>query len=185
MNEISQPYMRKFVLVFFDDILVYNPTWEAHLQHVGEVLTLIQPHQLSVKFKKCEFGKRELEYLGHIISNIGVIVDQSKVQAMLDWQVPTTVTELRGFLGLTGYYRKFVRDYGLIAQPLTNLLRKGKFTWDSDAATAFTRLKTSMTTTPTLALPDFSKLVVVDTDASGDGIGAVRSQNGQPIAFMS
>lgn len=185
MNDIFRPYMRKFVLVFFDDILIYSPTWEFHLQHVREVFSMIQKHHLSVKFKKCEFGKRELEYLGHIISSTGVNVDQSNVRAMTALPVPTTVTELRGFLGLTGYCRKFVRDYGLIARPLTNLLRKGKFVWDYDADQAFNNLKTAMTTTPTLALPDFSKPFVIKTDASGEGIGAVLSQQGQPIAFMS
>lgn len=114
MNDIFRPLMSKSVLVFFDDILVYSPTWETHLQHVREVLGLIQKHRLSVKFKKFEFGKQELEYLGHIISHKGVAVDHSKIKEMTDWPAPTTVTELRGFLGLTGY--------GLIARPLTNLL---------------------------------------------------------------
>ncbi|WZZ69974.1 hypothetical protein YC2023_081344 [Brassica napus] len=180
MNDISGHTCASSCLFFSTTFLS-----TTHLQHVREVLSLIQHHQLSVKFKKCEFGKRELEYLGHIISNTGVTVDQSKVQAMTDWPVPTSVTELRGFLGLTGYYRKFVHDYGLIARPLTNLFRKGKFTWSSKADTAFNKLKEAMTSTPTLALPNFSMPFVIETDASGDGIGAVLSQNGQPITFMS
>lgn len=125
MNSIFWEHLRKFVLVFFDDILVYSRTWEEHLEHVQIVMRILQQHQLFVKLKKCEFGKFELEYLGHIISGTGVKVDQGKIQAMLDWPLPTTITELRGFLGLTGYYRKFVKDYGIIARPLTNLLKKG------------------------------------------------------------
>lgn len=184
-RHLSPSHEEVFVLVFFDDILIYSPTWEAHLQHVREVLRLIQQHKLSVKLKKCEFGKRELEYLGNIISNTSVTVDQSKVRAMTDWPFPTTITELCCFLGLTGYYRKFVRDYGLIARPLTNLLRKGKFLWSSEADADFNNLKREMTTTTTLALPDFSKPFVIKTDSSGEGIGAVLSQAGHQIAFMS
>ncbi|XP_013601199.1 PREDICTED: uncharacterized protein LOC106308599 [Brassica oleracea var. oleracea] len=184
-RHLSPSHEEVFVLVFFDDILIYSLTWEANLQHVREVLRLIQQHKLSVKLKKCEFGKRELEYLGNIISNTSVTVVQSKVRAMTDWPFPTTITELCCFLGLTGYYRKFVRDYGLIARPLTNLLRKGKFLWSSEADADFNNLKREMTTTPTLALPDFSKPFVIKTDASGEGIGAVLSQAGQQIAFMS
>lgn len=123
--------------------------------------------------------------MGHIITNTGVKVDGSKVKAMTDWPIPTTITELRGFLGITGYYRKFVRDYGLIARPLTNMLRKGRFIWDTVAEEAFNKLKVAMTTTPTLALPNFSKAFVIETEASGEGIGAVLAQDSKLIAFMS
>ncbi|XP_023638085.1 uncharacterized protein K02A2.6-like [Capsella rubella] len=185
MNDIFRPILRKFVLVFFDDILVYSPTWDSHKSHVEQVFSILRQQKLAVKLKKCEFGQRELEYLGHIISDAGVKVDKSKIQAMLDWPTPTTITELRGFLGLTGYYRKFVQDYGIIARPLTNLLRKGSFGWGPEADKAFLKLKDAMTTTPTLALLDFTKTFVIQTDASGDGIGAVLTQDDQPIAFMS
>lgn len=185
MNSIFRPLMRKSVLVFFDDIFIYSQDWESHLMHVREVFQILQENQLCVKFKKCDFGRQELEYLGHIITNKGVKVDQSKIKAMLDWPAPTNITELRGFLGLTGYYRKFVKDYGIIARPLTNRLRRGKFAWDDEAEHAFSQFKEAMTTTPTLALPDFSEPFVIQTDTSGDGIGAILSQNDKPIAFMS
>lgn len=135
--------------------------------------------------KKCEFGKGELEYLGHIISGEGVKVDKAKVKAMLDWPALTTITELRGFLGLTGYYRKFDKDYGLIAKPLTNLLKKGKSEWQQEGEEAFNQLKTALTTTPTLAMPDFNAPFIIQTDASGEGIGAVLTQHGKPLAYMS
>lgn len=159
MNSIFREYLRKFVLVFFDDILVYSRSWTEHLEHVKVVFEILRQQQLFVKHKKCEFGKDELEYLGHIISGAGVKVDKEKIQAMLDWPRPTTITELRGFLGLTGYYRKFVQDYSLIARPLTNLLKKGKFVWCSEADEAFAKLKTAMTTTPTLALTKLHKAI--------------------------
>nr|GMC62899.1 Transposon Ty3-I Gag-Pol polyprotein [Ipomoea batatas] len=159
--------------------------WDAHLRHVEIAFQLLRANQLYLKFSKCAFGLQELLYLGHIVSVTGVKVDPSKIQAMLDWPVPSSVTDLRGFLGLIGYYRKFVHNYGNIAKPLTDLLRKGRFVWTDAALEAFTRLKEAMVTAPTLVMPDFSYPFTIERDASGCGIGAVLSQRGHPIAFMS
>jgi hypothetical protein len=120
-----------------DDILVYSPSLTEHIEHLTEVLKLLRSAHLFIKFSKCSFACDSLEYLGHIISATGVATDPRKTQAMLDWPLPATVTELRGFLGLTGYYRKFVRHYAVIAKPLTNLLKKKSFEWTPAATDAF------------------------------------------------
>ena len=125
MNSIFHPHLRIFILVFFDDILVYSPTWDTHLMHVKQTWALLRQHQFCVKASKCAFGQQELEYLGHIVTNQGMNVDGSKVAAMVDWPRPTNISALRGFLGWTGYYRKFIKTYGIITRPLTNLLKKG------------------------------------------------------------
>jgi hypothetical protein len=185
MNDIFRPYLRKFVLIFFDDILIYSLTLDDHLCHLRTVFSLLQKHSLFVKKSKCSFASSAVEYLGHIVSKDGVAADPSKIQAMVEWPIPKTIKALRGFLGLTGYYRNFVRDYGTISAPLTALLKKEAFRRTEAAEEAFARLKHAMTTTPVLALPDFTKLFVIESDASGVGIGAVLMQEGQPLAFTS
>ncbi|KAL5563739.1 hypothetical protein UlMin_033486 [Ulmus minor] len=184
MNSIFHSHLRTFILVFFDDILVYSPTCKTHIEHVRTILDILRQHQFFIKESKCDFGKQELEYLAHIVTHQGVKVDNKKIEAMVSWPQPANVTDLRGFLGLTGYYRKFVRGYGLLAHPLTNLLKKGSFWWTDKTAGAFKLLNQAMTTTPTLAMPNFSESFIFETDASGDRIGAVLTQQGQPIAFM-
>ncbi|KAH9781715.1 hypothetical protein KPL71_008583 [Citrus sinensis] len=185
MNSIFRPYLRKFILVFFYDILIYSPSWSCHLEHVKQAMEILKQQKFFVKVSKCIFGQQELEYLRHIITCHGVKVDEKKIAAMMSWPKPQTITELRGFLGLTGYYRKFVQGYGVIARPLTNLLKKGQFGWNEEAEEAFNKLKQAMTSTPTLTMPDFSDTFIIETDASGEGIGAVLQQKGKPIAFMS
>ncbi|KAK1607032.1 hypothetical protein QYE76_030705 [Lolium multiflorum] len=185
MNTVLSPCLRKSVLVFMDDILVYSATITEHVAHLAEVFRLLQQHKLYVKGSKCSFACKTLEYLGHIISAEGVATDPQKTEAMVNWPQPTTITELRGFLGLTGYYRKFVRNYAIIARPLTNLLKKKGFVWTDLATSAFLALKEAMVSTPVLQLPDFQKQFVIETDACDLGIGAVLMQDHHPLAFLS
>ena len=119
MNRIFRPHLRKFVLVFFDDILVYNKDLKEHCDHLQRVLSILANHQLHVNGKKCLFAKPQLEYLGHLVSAKGVAADPNKISAMVEWPTPKSLKELRGFLGLTGYYRRFVEGYGAISWPLT------------------------------------------------------------------
>lgn len=179
MKSLDHTY-RSFCWYFFDDILVYSRTWEEHLNHLKVVLKILSKHKFFVKPSKCVFGAREVEYLGHIISHEVVRVDNRKIEAMQCWPKPKTVMELRGFLGLTGYYNKFVRNYGPIAGPLTDLLKKGNFVWNPKVEEAFEELKRAMVSTP-----DFSGTFVVETDASDYGIGAILGQKGRPIEFLS
>ncbi|KAL0533486.1 hypothetical protein IC582_030326 [Cucumis melo] len=139
MNNIFVPYLRKFVLVFFDDILIYSKDEEEHKSHFGIVLATLIEHSLYANKKKCCFAQSRVEYLGHVISGKGV-VDPEKIRAIADWTIPKTVREVRGFLGLTGYYRCFVQHYGCIAASLTQLLKKGGFMWNKEAEEAFGRL---------------------------------------------
>jgi hypothetical protein len=185
MNSILKPCLRRSILVFMDDILMYNTSILDHIEHLRVVFQLLREANLFVKRIKCTFACDTLEYLGHIVSATSVSTDPRKTRAMLAWPLPSNVTELRRFLGLTGYYRKFVRNYGVIARPLSNLLKKKGFHWDDAATEAFAALKQAMSTTPVLQLPDFQKPFVVETDACATGIGAVLMQDHHPLAFLS
>lgn len=184
MNLIFGPY-RRFILVFFDDVLVFSQTLEEHIQHLKTALQLLRENSLFVKLSKCAFAVPEVNYLGHILSTEGVSTDHSKVQDILQWPSPDSVTKFRGFLGLTGYYRRFVRNYGSICRPLYDVLKRDKFQWEEQQEQAFNKLKIVMTSCPILALPNFSKPFTIEADAYGIGLGAVLMQVGRPLAYYS
>lgn len=186
MNHTLAPGNRKYVIVFFDDILVFSITFKEHLQHLRLVLSMLAKHQWKVKLSKCAFAQRQVGYLGHIISSAGVSTDPTKITAIDTWPTPANVKEVRGFLGLAGYYRKFICHYGIICRSLTNLLKKGTvFRWSDIEDSAFRTLKQALVTAPVLALPDFNKTFVIATDACDVGIGAVLMQDDHPLAYVS
>ncbi|XP_042983164.1 uncharacterized protein LOC122312586 [Carya illinoinensis] len=158
MNEVFKPFLQKFILVFFYDILIYSRSEVDHVEHLKMALETLRQQQLFAKMTKCKFGCREITYLGHLISAQGVRADPDKLRAMLQWPLPNSVKGLQGFLGLSGYYRRFIRGYGGIAAPLTQMLRKNSFEWTDEAREAFEKLKAAVTQPPVLALPDFPNL---------------------------
>ena len=184
MNDTFREFLRKFVLIFFDDILVYSESEEAHIQHLKCVLEVMRSQKLYAKKSKCTFATSRVEYLGHFIDKNGISTDPAKIQAVREWPVPVNLKQLRGFLGLANYYRRFVQGFRRIARR-TLLTKKDSFLWSEEATLAFSQLKDALCTTPVLALPLFDQQFVVETDACGHGIGAVLMQNGHPLAYIS
>jgi len=169
--------------VFFDNILIYNSSFDQHIYHLKTTFEVLRFNQLYIKESKCAFTQEQVEYLGHIISKTGMSTDPSKVAAMLDWR-PTSVKGLRGFLGLTSYYYRFVKNYGIISRFLTELLKKDGFHWSLEAKKAFAALTEAVSNVPTLGLPNFSKPFILETNACASRIGVVLVQEGRPLAFF-
>jgi hypothetical protein len=186
MNSVFMLELDKFVVVFIDDILVYSKNEDEHTKHFHTVLQRLRDHQLYAKLSKCEFWLKEIKFLGHTISQDGISVDPEKVQEVMDWKPPTTVRQIRSFLGLAGYYRRFIPDFSRIAKPMTELLKKGvKYNWSQKCEDAFHTLRQHLTTAPVLAQPDNTKPFEVYCDASGTGLGCVLMQDNRVIAYSS
>ncbi|GJX42079.1 putative reverse transcriptase domain-containing protein [Tanacetum coccineum] len=177
MNRVCRPYLDKFVIVFIDDILIYSKTRKEHEVHLGLVLELLKEEKLYAKFSKCKFWLRELQFLSHVINGNSTHVDPSKIEAVKNWEAPKTPSKVCSFLGLAGYYHRFIENFSKIAKSLTILTQKSKtFDWGEEHERAFQTLKDKLCNAPVLALPDRSKDFVVYRNASGLGLGCVLMQ---------
>ncbi|KAF8080898.1 hypothetical protein N665_0917s0014 [Sinapis alba] len=186
MNHILRAYICKFVVVYFDDILVYSTCLEDHIIHLEKVLDTLRLELLFSNLKKCTFCTDQVVFLGFLVSSQGLKVDEEKIKAIQEWPTPTSIGHIRSFHGLASFYRRFVKDFSTIAAPLTSVIKKDvAFKWGPDQDKAFQELKDSLTHAPILVLPNFDKTFEVECDASGTGIGAVLTQGGKPVAFFS
>jgi hypothetical protein len=169
-------------MIFIDDIFIYFESDRDHEEHLRLVLQKLRDNQLHAKYSKCEFWIGEVPILGDIISNGGISVDPAKVKEIMEWRVPTIVTEIRSFLGLAGYYRRFIEGFSKIAESITSLLEKGKeFKWDEKCQESFDQLKERLMSPPVLVMPDLQKGFDIYCDACGQGLGCVLMQEGHEV----
>lgn len=166
MNNIFRPFLLQFMLVFFDDILLYSTSMTNHLTHLTTAFSVLCDHGLKLKLSKCEFAQPSMSYLGHVLFSAGVVVDPQKICCIQNWPKPKTLKALCGFLGIMGYYHKFVCHYGLLTKPIIDMLKRDGFIWSISSTQAFTSLKQSLATTLVLALSDFTQPFILECDAS-------------------
>jgi hypothetical protein len=186
MNKLFMEELDKFVVVFIDDVLIYSKSVEEHEKHLRVVLEKLRAHKLYAKFCRYEFWLEKVAFLDHILTAEGVAVDPEKVEAVSNWQQPTNVSEIRSFLGLAGYYRRFIEGFSKIARPMTELLKKEKkFTRTVSRERSFQELKRRLTTAPVLTLPDIKRDFVIYCDASRQGLGCALMQDGKVVAYAS
>ncbi|CAA0811007.1 Uncharacterized mitochondrial protein AtMg00860, partial [Striga hermonthica] len=186
MNRIFHPYLDQFVIVFIDDILIYSKSQKEHEEHLRVVLETLRREKLYAKFSKCEFWLQRVSFLGHVITQAGIEVDPSKVAAVQNWSTPRSPSEVRSFLGLPGYYRRFIEGFSKIALPLSQLTRKSvKFEWTDRCEASFMELKWRLTSAPVLTIPDPSWSFTIFSDASRQGLGCVLMQDSQVVAYAS
>ena len=186
MHRVFQPYLYQFVVVFMDDILIYSQSEWEHEYHLRIILQLLRDHQLYAKFSKCEFWLTEVRFLRHVVSASSVSVDPKKVEAVMSWERPKSVFEIRSFLGLVRYYRRFIEDFSRLAAPMTRLTRKEvRFDWDDRCEEAFQKLKRRLSSAPILIVPDTGQGYTVYCDASRVGLGYVLMQCERVVAYGS
>ncbi|KAJ9566564.1 hypothetical protein OSB04_002530 [Centaurea solstitialis] len=186
MNRVCRPMLDRSVIVFIDDILIYSKSKEEHVEHLREVLEVLRKERLYAKFSKCDFWLQEVQFLGHLVNREGIKVDPAKIETVMNWETPKTPTEIRSFLGLAGYYRRFIQDFSKIAVPLTRLTRKNEpFVWGEEQEAAFDALRRKLCEAPVLTLPEGVEDLTVYCDASYHGLGCVLMQRGRVIAYAS
>jgi len=186
MNEVLRAFIGRFVVVYFDDILIYSKSLDEHMDHLRAVFNALRDARLFGNLDKCTFCTDRVSFLGYVVTPQGIEVDETKIEAIKSWPVPQTVTQVRSFLGLAGFYRRFVKDFSTIAAPLHELTKKGVvFRWGKAHEESFCTLKDKLTHAPLLQLPNFGKTFELECDASGVGIGGVLMQEGKPIAYFS
>ena len=186
MQRVFQPYLDQFVVVFVDDILIYSQSEREHEDHLRVILQLLRDHQLYAKFSKCEFWLTEVRFLENVVSASGVLVDLEKVEVVKSWERPKSVFEIHGFLGLAGYYRRFIEDFSRLAAPMTRLTRNEvKFEWNDLCEKAFQELKRRLTSAPILIVLERGQRYIVYYDVSKVGLGCVLMQSGRVVAYGS
>jgi hypothetical protein len=179
-------FIGRFVVVYFDDIVIYSKNLEKHVMHLKYVLEILRKERLFANLKKCTFCTDNLVFLGFVVSKRGIEVDEEKVNAIQEWPTPTTISQVRSFHGLANFYRWFVRDFSSLAAPLTKVIKKNvSFKWGKEQEKAFNLIKEKLTNAPLLVLPNFAKTFEIECDASGIGVRAVLMQEKRPIAYFS
>lgn len=177
LKTLLHEFIGKFIIEYLDDILIYSKSIDEYKDHLTRLFAKLANAEIIVNEKKCEFLKTEIDFLGQTLNKSGTEPDKTKVKAIHEWPVPPNLTDLRGFLGLAGYYQRFMKQFATFAEPPTNLLKKDeKFIWDAEQKSAFEKLKSAISSALFLILPDYSQDFVLETDASGVGIGSVLSQ---------
>jgi len=185
MNHVRRSFVGKFIVVYFDDILIYSKSLDEHDDHIQSVLNVLCEQKLYANLGKCTFCTDKVVFLGFVVSGHGVEVDEDKIKAVREWMPPQNASQVRSFHGLAGFYRRFVKDFSTIAAPINELTKKEEpFKWGEAQEKAFEKLKMKLTTAPFLALPDFGKIFEIECDASGVGIGGVLIQERRLIAYF-
>jgi hypothetical protein len=186
MNEVLRAFIRKFVVVYFDDILIYRKSMAAHLYHLRAIFNALRDARLFGNLEKYVFCTDRVFFLSYFVTPQGIEIDQAKVEAIQGWPLPKTITQVRSFLGLAGFYCRFVKDFSTIAALLNALTKKGvPFSWGTTQENAFTMLKDKLTYAPLLQFFDFNKTFKLECDASGIGLGGVLLQDGKLVAYFS
>lgn len=185
MNHALRPFIGKFVVVYFDDILIFSASPSDHIDHLRQVFMILRKENFYAARHKCECGVSEVLFLGYVVSSKGLYVDASKVEAVHSWPVPKTISEVRSSHGLAFFYRRFMSHFSTIMSPITSCMKEGTFRWTHEASAAFELIKEKFTTAPILVLSDFETTFELHCDAPKLGIGVVLSQKGRPIAYYS